>query len=71
VKKTDPAKYREALAIIRKGSRTLWEKPRADMEGFVAAPEHQRRQEKYRMRREIEARNREAILRGEKCFDQE
>lgn len=71
LKETYPAKYREALAIIRKGARALAQKPRADMEGFVPVPEHQRRQEKYRLRREIEARNRDAILRGEKYFDRE
>lgn len=71
VRKADPRKYREALEIIRTGRRALAERPRADMDGFVPAPEHARRQEKYRQRREIEAKNREAILGGGKQFDTE
>lgn len=71
LKDGDPGKYEEALDIIRAGARLLRERPRADMPGFTATPEHRRRQDKYRLRRDIEARNRETLLQGGKRYDTE
>ena len=71
LKETNPAGYEEALHIIQAGRDLLKTRPRADMEGFIAAPAHQQQQEKYRLRREIEMRNRGAILKGETHFDRE
>jgi len=69
LKETNAAGYEEALQIIRDGMNMLAAHPRADMEGFLAAPAHRQRQDKYRLRREMETRNREAIRKGETLFD--
>lgn len=71
LKETNPPAYEEALQIIRDGMNMLAAHPRADMEGFLAAPAHRQRQEKYQLCREAEARNREAIRKGETLFDRE
>jgi hypothetical protein len=65
----DPG-YREALAIIRAGQARLAERPRADMPGFVPCAADQAREEKFRLRREIELRNRAAIAGGRKVYDE-
>ena len=62
--------YQEALEIIRKGAETLKNAPRGeDLEGFAACPVDQRRQQKYAERQAAEARNREAIVKGTKVYD--
>lgn len=66
--KTEPA-YIEALGIIRQGARSLKEKPRADMNGFVAWSTDQQRQKKYLDRQKIELDNRHAIKTGRKVYD--
>ena len=67
--KTD-AKYGEALALIRAGREMLAQKPEADSPNFQACPTDQWRQEKYLARQEEERRQRGAIRRGEKTYDQ-
>ena len=67
--KTDSS-YVEALAIIRAGQQMLAERPRADMPGFQPCEVDQRREAKYAQRRQIELRNREAIRRGEKIYEE-
>ena len=67
--KTD-AKYGEALALIRAGREMLAQKPEADSPNFQACPTDQWRQEKYLARQEEERRQRAAIRRGEKTYDQ-
>ena len=70
LKEKDRDGYREALGIIRLGTGILESQPRGDdMEGFVACPVDQRRQQKYAERQEAEARNREAIRIGTKVYD--
>jgi len=66
--RNDP-NYREALAILRAGRERLARRPRADMPGFQPGAVDQRREEKYVLRQQIERRNREAIRRGEKVYD--
>ena len=61
--------YEEALNIIRSGAEMLAARPRADMAGFTAAPEHQARHCKYHVLRERERQAREAILTGRSLFD--
>ncbi len=65
----DP-KYHEALAIIRAGKEMLATRPRGDMAGFTPCEKDQLREEKYALRRQIEVRNRQAIRRGERVYDQ-
>jgi hypothetical protein len=67
--KSDPL-YRETLAIIQAGQEQLARRPRADMAGFVPSEPDQGREAKYSLRREIELRNREALRRGDKVFDE-
>jgi len=69
LKKKDRNAYMEALAVIRAGGEMLKKRPRADMDGFVACPIDQQREQKYLAREEIEARNREAIRTGKKAYD--
>ena len=64
----DPG-YRRALELIRKGAKNLEEHPRCDMPGFVPCEAHRRQQAFLRQRQRIEARNREAIVKGRKVFD--
>ena len=66
---SDP-RYREALAIIQAGQEQLARRPRADMPGFVPSEPDQRREAKYALRRQIELRNREAIQRGDRVYDE-
>ena len=67
--KRGSAKYAEALAIIRAGKAILQEKPRADMAEFRLSDWHQKVQEKYDTRRQIELDARRAILTGRKVHD--
>lgn len=61
--------YREALAIIEAGRERLLQRPGADMPGFVPAPEHLEREEKYERLRERELQRRRAIRQGERVYD--
>ncbi len=63
------ANYQEALAIIQSAKEMLASRPRADMPGFTPCEKDRLREEKYAQRRQIEARNRQAIRRGEKVYD--
>jgi len=66
----DP-KYREALDIIRAGMQMLAERPRADMPGFKLVDRIEIDQEaKYRARLQAEIEMRQAIIAGEKKFEQ-
>ena len=67
--KKDP-KYLRALAIIRKGKANLAQHPRLDMPGFKPCAENQQRLSYYAKRQEIEKRNRAAIVKGQKVFDE-
>ena len=62
--------YAEALTIVREGQTSLETRPRADMTGFVPCEKDQQREEKYAMRREIEMRNRAAILDEDRYYDE-
>jgi hypothetical protein len=62
-------RHDEALAILRAGAEAIRSRPRADMPGFVPAPAHQLRLEKYRERLRVEERNRRALLEGRAAFD--
>jgi hypothetical protein len=66
--KTD-ADYIEALEIIRNGARMLKQHPRLDMKDFKPSPADQARLDYYAKRREIEKRNRRAIVEGKKVYD--
>jgi len=66
---TSDPEYLEALAIIQAGSRTLQERPRADMDGFQACRLDQQRQQVYTMRQQIELRNRRAIREDRKLYE--
>ena len=66
----DANDYKEAVGIIRAGRESLAKCPREDMEGCVACPVDQQRERKYEQRREIEARNREAIAEGLRHYDE-
>jgi hypothetical protein len=61
--------YAEALAIIESGRRTLDERPRADMAGFIACPTDQDRNKRYQILRNAERRSRQAIVEGFKVYD--
>ena len=67
--KNDP-RYKEALAIIRAGRQMLKKRPRADMPGFRPCQVDRKRQEKYIFRRQEEMRNRKAIRKGTKAYEQ-
>lgn len=69
IKDRNSPAFLEALSIIRAGQNNLNERPRADMDGFIPCEADRLRQEKYEIRRQIELRNREAILNGEKVYD--
>jgi hypothetical protein len=68
--KDDPAKYKEALAIITSGKEQLESLPRGDMEGFVPSAEQLTQLEKYKERRNIADEILQAINEGEKKYDQ-
>ena len=57
----DSDKYRQALALIRKGQERLRERPRADMPGFVPWEEDLQRMAHVEKYSKIEADSREAI----------
>ena len=63
------AEYREALSIIQSGQAMLAEQPRADMTGFQASMIDRLRFGKYVLRKEVEGRNREAIVTGAKQYE--
>ncbi len=67
--KNEPG-FKEALDIIRAGREALAQRPRADMDGFVPCPLDQERERKYQQRKEAEIRNREAIAKGLKHYDE-
>ncbi|MHB8866561.1 MAG: HzsA-related protein, partial [Pirellulaceae bacterium] len=65
---SDPARV-AALAIIEQGYRRLADRPRADMAGFRLVSDTEiRQQAKYDALRSAEIKAREAIVRGEKQF---
>ncbi len=65
----NPEARQRALEIIKAGARRLETQARADMDGFQPCAEHAAQQEKYRLRQEVEARNREALRQGEILYD--
>jgi hypothetical protein len=67
---TDPAR-REALAIIRTGQEMLAAHPRLDMPGFQPCPFDQQQFDYQAHRQTVEQRNRQAILRGQRVYDDE
>jgi hypothetical protein len=69
--KSDPA-YQEALAIIRAGKEQLAETPRADMPGFkLTSDPDTRRQARRDALAAIESDMRQAILAGQKRYEQQ
>ncbi|MDX9866736.1 MAG: hypothetical protein RBT78_02310 [Kiritimatiellia bacterium] len=66
---TNAAGRAEALALIRAGARRLGDRPRADMEGFVANARDQEREKKYQARLAEERRVYEALRNGGKRYD--
>jgi len=68
--KTSP-QYQEALALIQAGKEALAQHPRADMPGFKPCEEDQKRLDFHAYRLTIEARNRKAIIEGEKVYDEQ
>jgi len=68
--KEDP-KYKEALGIIQAGREQLRKAPRGDMAGFVPCEKDRERVAKYEQRQSIEKRNREAIDKGLKVYDED
>jgi len=64
----DGPEYAEALAIIQAGRQMLADHPRADMPGFRPREDDRRRLDDVALRQQIEARNRQAILSGEKLY---
>ena len=69
LKDKDDAKYQEALAIITAGQTRLHTQGRADMDGFVACPVDQQREQRYLARQRIEQENRMAIHQGRRRLD--
>jgi hypothetical protein len=65
----DPAKYREALAIIREGAAALAANPNPDAPGFQPCTTDRRREAKYQALLAAEQRSREAIRAGKKVYD--
>lgn len=69
LKEQNPAKYQEALAIIRLGKQRLDAQPRLDMPGCeMVAPVEIAQQQKYEMRLEQEAQMRAAIVGGQRLL---
>ena len=63
----DPAKYQEALALIRRGGERFEATPRADMPGFKLDPSNEVAKEKrYQERLQQENRMRTALIQGER-----
>ena len=69
LKEKDAAAFEEALAIIRSGTLTLVEQPRADMSGFNACTTDRLHQVKYEKRQRAERLSRDAIRKGGKRYD--
>ena len=65
LKKADPARYTEAVAILQAGRETLAKNPPAGMPGFQYCERDAQRDTRYAARRAVERQNREAILHGE------
>lgn len=67
----DPARQ-ESLQLIERGKERLSERPRADMPGFhLVADKEIRQQQKYDSLQQAEAAARQAVVRGEKIYDQD
>jgi len=66
---SEGAAHRRALELIRKGRQNLRDHPRCDMPGFVPCEAHRRQLEFLARRRRVEARSREAIVKGRKVYD--
>jgi hypothetical protein len=66
---SDSPEFRRALELIEKGRQNLIEHPRCDMPGFVPSALHQDQLAHLHQRRAVEARNRQAIVQGQKLFD--
>ncbi|MHB8897959.1 MAG: HzsA-related protein [Thermoguttaceae bacterium] len=67
LKASDPAKYDEALALVRRGSERLRQTPRPDMPGFQLADAKEiAREQRYQARLEQENRMRAAIVGGQR-----
>ena len=65
--KDDPAKYQEALSLVRLGKERLEKMPRADMPGFqLDASDEVVKEERYQKRLELENRMRTALIHGER-----
>lgn len=61
--------YIEALKIIQTGKAMLEQHPRSDMPGFKPCAMDQQRLDYHALRRQIEIRNRQAIVQGNKLYD--
>ena len=61
--------YKEAIAIIRAGAKTLTERPRAEGPPTTFCSLDQTRDGKYVGRQKVETRNRQAIALGKKVYD--
>ena len=66
--KDDP-KYKEALSLIQTGKERLTQRPRGDLADFQPCEKDLQREAFYQERLQIEWRNREAVLKGEKMYD--
>ncbi len=66
---TDSAGYREALQLIRTGQARMAQRKRADMAEPDMCPTDRAREEKYRLRRRVELRNRSAAADGRRWRD--
>ena len=67
--KNDP-RYREALAILRSGGEMLRKQPGADLPGYrLVSPAETGRETKYQALRQAQAAVREAIVKGERRYE--
>ena len=69
IKDPKSPQYAEALAIIEAGRKRLAERPRADMDGFVACETDLGRDRAYAARQAGESRNLEASREDRKAYD--
>ena len=63
--------YLGALALIRKGAQNLASHPRCDMPHFTPCEADRARLDHLARRQEVEQRNREAIVRGDRLYDRQ
>ncbi|MCE5327233.1 MAG: hypothetical protein LLG01_12565 [Planctomycetaceae bacterium] len=68
LKEKDPAKYQEALAIIRGGAERMLKRPGPEMPGFKYDGEEARRQNVYEQMLGIEQQARKALIEGRKFY---